>query len=464
MSGYDYRRMLDTIRKLSRRNNKITLYKFINKIHPSQMVNIYRHLHPNERINIFNYILRMDGAGQFVKELDETLKKELFSLIEKDKISTILSKMNLEDIAEVLQDLNPELTSKVEKMLNEKKLSKVEEVLKYEDESAGRIMTHEYMAFDSKQTVKESRERFRLDGENIEMPFYIYVVDIKTNEMLGITSLRQLLISDEMKTLSEIMEKDFIYVGPDEDQEVVAKIISEYNYLALPVLNDNNKLVGIITVDDVIDVIREEATEDMFKLAGAGDDEDILLKSVRENAFTRFPWLMASWVGGVLALFIISYFESMMIEQVILASFIPVIIGMGGNIGTQTSTIIVRGIATGHVNVDAFYKVIFKEIKVGALLGVIYGSLLGILGSLLPKLVQVSFFKFQIELSSLQLGLTVSLSIFFSMLIACVVASIMPVVLFKIGKDPAISTGPFVTTSIDILGIIMYFTIASILI
>ena len=172
-------------------------------------------------------------------------------------------------------------------------------------------MSHEFMAFGSDLTVKKARDRFKEYGEDVEMPFYIYVIDKETNQMVGITSLRQLLLSSEKKLLKDIMEKDFIFVKPDDDREKVANEMAEYNYLALPVLDSQNKLVGIVTVDDIIDVIREEATEDILKMAGAGDDEDILLKPVIENAKTRFPWLMASWIGGIFALLIISFLKKL---------------------------------------------------------------------------------------------------------------------------------------------------------
>ena len=229
MFGFDNRRMLDTIRRLHRRKNKITLYKFINKIHPSQMVNVYRHLHPTERTSIFQYIIRMDGVGEFIKELDNSLIKDLLHSIDDIQIKTILNKMNSEDIAELIQELNPNEAFKVEKLLNQKERSEIKEVLQYDDESAGRMMTHEFMAFDSQLTVKQSRNRFKQDAENIEMPFYIYVIDFETNKMIGITSLRQLLLNSDDKTLYDIMEKDFIYVKPTDDQEIVAQTMSEYN-------------------------------------------------------------------------------------------------------------------------------------------------------------------------------------------------------------------------------------------
>ena len=281
------------------------------------------------------------------------------------------------------------------------------------------------------------------------MPFYIYVVNSK-DKMVGVLSLRQLLLNKPNIKLDSIMERDFIYVEPEDDQEVVADMVTQYNYLALPVLNTTGKLVGIVTVDDVIDVIREEATEDMMKMAGAGEDEDILLKSTLQNVRTHFPWLMASWIGGVSALWIIGAFESLLHQTVALAAFIPIIMGMGGNIGTQTSTIIVQGIATGHVNLHEVSKVIFKEIRIGMILGLVYGLFLGVLVN----------FHFVDYHSPLMLGIIVGTSIFTSMSIACLVASVFPVLLEKLKIDPAISTGPFVITFIDIIGVASYFLIA----
>ena len=172
-------------------------------------------------------------------------------------------------------------------------------------------MSHEYMAFDENISVEKAIKQFQEYGEDIDMPFYIYVVNSK-DKMVGVLSLWQLLLNKPNIKLDSIMERDFIYVGPEEDQEVVVDMVTQYNYLALPVLDVTGKLVGIVTVDDVIDIIREEATEDMMKMAGAGEDEDILLKSTLQNARTRFSWLMASLIGGVSALWIIGAFESLL--------------------------------------------------------------------------------------------------------------------------------------------------------
>ena len=182
--------ILDTIRKLYRRNSKVTLYKVINKMHPSQMANIYRYLNESERENIFKYILRMEGIGEFIKELDETLTKDIFESLSRDEITIILKHMTTEDIAELVDDLDDNISDKIQNLLDQEELVEIKEVLKYDDESAGRIMSHEFMAFDSDLTVQETINRFQEYGEEIEMPFYLYITD-KTQRMIGVLSLRQ---------------------------------------------------------------------------------------------------------------------------------------------------------------------------------------------------------------------------------------------------------------------------------
>jgi magnesium transporter len=236
-------------------------------------------------------------------------------------------------------------------------------------------------------------------------------------------------------------------VTTDTDQEEVAHIVSQYNLLAVPVVDATFKLVGIVTVDDIIDVLREEATEDFLQMAGAGKEQEILLKPLHQKIMLRAPWLFASWVGGVGAMFIINAFQGELQRVLALASFIPIIAGMGGNIATQSSTIIVRGLATGRVNMNQFLQVIGKEFAVGIVLGTVFGLLLGLL----------AFFKYT---SPLYLGLVVGLSVSIVMTMAATVGTLVPMVLKKFNVDAAVATGPFITTTIDVLGVSLYFTIA----
>ena len=258
-----------------------------------------------------------------------------------------------------------------------------------------------------------------------------------------------MLLASSNTKLKSLMKQEFIRVSHYDDQENVANIIAQYNYLTIPVINDNI-LIGIITVNDVVDIIREEASEDILKMAGAGEDREILLKSVWEGAKIRFPRLLASWFGGVLAITIIVSFETLLSNTIALTSFIPIILGMNGNMGNQTSTIIIRGISTERVNLNEVSKVVYKEISIGLLLGCIYGVFIGLLSSLL-------FFNYT---NPFLLSVTVSISIFSAMVIACNLGSLSLILIEKLRFYPAISTDPFVTTSVDVFGVLIYFLVA----
>ena len=280
----------------------------------------------------------------------------------------------------------------------------------------------------------------------MEMSFYLYITH-SDGQLAGVISLRELLLHPPYRQLKNIMNTNVTSVTTDTNQDEVAHVISQYNILAVPVVDSGYKLVGIVTVDDIIDVIREEASEDFLRMAGVGKDTEILLKTSFANAMTRAPWLFASWIGGIMAMLIITLFSSELQKVLALAAFIPIINGMGGNIATQSSTIIIRGIATGRVNMQEFAKVVFKEMRVGLLLGSVYGMFLGILAFF-----GYSQFKY--------LGLVVGIAIFFVMTMAATVGSFVPLLLKRLNFDAAIATGPFVTTSIDILGVLVYFLIA----
>jgi magnesium transporter len=232
------------------------------------------------------------------------------------------------------------------------------------------------------------------------------------------------------------------------DQEEVAKVVARYNILAVPVVDDNNVLLGIVTVDDVIDIIREEATEDILRMAGAGD-ELVETQSILRSTRTRLPWLFASWIGGIVAFFIIDRFEGVLNKLVYLAAFIPIIMGMGGSVGNQSATIVVRGLAMGRFNAKQIVPVVLKELCIGGLLGFFYGLLLGI----------VAQYRYDVW----QLGTVVGFSILCSMITAATVGSCVPLVLARVKIDPAVATGSFVSTSIDILSVLIYFQIATML-
>jgi magnesium transporter len=242
------------------------------------------------------------------------------------------------------------------------------------------------------------------------------------------------------------MTTDVYSAQIDMDQEEVAKIVARYDILAVPVVDETNRLVGIVTVDDVIDIFRQEATEDILKMAGVGE-EFVETKSVLKSTRIRLPWLFASCIGGMIAFFIISHFEDSLSRYAYLAAFIPVIMGMGGNIGTQSSTIVVRGLATGRINIRDIWMVVLKELTVGCILGLVYGILIGAVA--------------QIRYSTEAFAASVGLAVISSMAIAALVGSLVPMAFAKINIDPAVATGPFVTTAMDIISVSFYFIIAT---
>ncbi len=246
--------------------------------------------------------------------------------------------------------------------------------------------------------------------------------------------------------LSSIMETDVIAVSMETDQEEVAQIVSRYNIMAVPVVDHDGIMLGIVTVDDVVDIIREEATEDSLQMVGAGKDREILLKPIMQNVVTRLPWLAASWIGGILAMTVISSFQVELAKVIVLAGFIPVITGMGGNIGTQSSTLTIRGLATGRINVNQAGQFIFKQLGVGLMLGGIFGILLGLLAW--------GFY------GTSTLGAVVALAIMSSMFISTLLGTFVPITLSRLDVDPAVATGPFVTTTTDVLGVLIYFMLA----
>ena len=448
MFNHEITILRDTYRRLLRRNAKINLIKITGKTHPADLAEVFRHFSTEEQIEIFSLMKENEHAAEFLVELDDALVIELLENESYERIAAIIEKAPTNDQSGILNILEDEKAQSIIELLNAEEQEEIAEIMGYPDDSAGTLMNTEVFTLHESITAGEAIKTLQ-DQEGAEMVFYLYITD-DDDRLVGVISLRALTTTPSSTKLKDIMIKNIHSIRPETDQEDVAKIVAQYNFLAVPVLDSDSKLLGIVTVDDVVDVIREEATEDFLRMAGAGRDREILLKSSWENAKARLPWLFASWIGGIGAASIIGAFENILANIVALAAFIPVILGMGGNIATQSSTIIVRGMATGRVNIGGEIKLIFKEIKVGLILGSLYGILLGV------------FAKFTFTSAPDNLGFVVGLSICASMVVAATVGTIIPLILRKLDIDPAIATGPFVTTSIDILGVLFYFLIASV--
>ncbi len=439
--------LLDTIRRLNRRNAVDRLMKLLNKTHPADIAWVFRHLTSVERTHVFNIIAQTSMVGEFLSELDQAIMLELVENLTPKFMVAVIKEMPSDDAADLLEPLPEEVAGEIRKLMGKEEREEVEELMQYHPETAGGLMSPDFMSLDGEFSVGDAIHKVQERSEEMEMSFYLYITHGDEGQLAGVLSLRELLTHPPYRQLKNIMNPNVISVSTETDQEETAHIVSQYNILAVPVVDASYNLVGIVTVDDIIDVIREEATEDFLQMAGAGKDREILLKSTVSNAVTRAPWLFASWIGGLFAAIVISQFEHELQKVLVLAAFIPIVMGMGGNIGTQSSTIVVRGIATGRINMQELSKVVFKEMRVGLLLGSFYGLILGVF----------TFFTYN---EPIQLGLVVGFSVFFAMAVAATVGTFVPLILKKLDIDAAVATGPFVTTSIDIFGVIAYFLIA----
>jgi magnesium transporter len=436
-----------TIQRLLRRRADDNLTKILRKTHPADVALLMRGFANSDQKTIFNLCPTFNHKAKVLEELDEALIENMLIDESSINISKMFLYLDTNDQAAIIGMFPEEKQKEILQKIEVEDLEDVEEIMSYPDDSAGSIMTKETFTLNQNTSVRDSLKQLQAFPENDKI-FYVYVLDDK-EKLMGVLSLRTLATSKNTNKLKDIMITDIHAAKSETDQEEVATTVAQYNYLALPVVNRENKFLGIVTIDDVVDIIREEASEDFLQMAGVGKDREILLKSPIENAQSRAPWIFASLIGGICAASIISYFDHLLKEMIVLASFIPVIIGIGGNIGTQSSTIIVRGLATGRVDVANTVPLIIKEIAVGGILGALYGLLVGFASELITGN----------ELENL--GLVVGLSIACSMTIATAVGASVPIILQKLNFDPAISTGPFVTTAIDILGVALYFIIAS---
>ena len=308
-------------------------------------------------------------------------------------------------------------------------------------------MTTDFLVLPKTLSAQNAIQEVRKAAEK-EMVFYLYVTD-EEGRLSGVLSLRQLVTAPDYTPLEKIMTQDVVKVNVTDDQEEVARMVSRYNLLAIPVVDHSNLLIGIITVDDVIDVIREEATEDMLRMAGTSGEE-ISYSSVWKNARARLPWLFASLIGGLIAMNVIGAFSSGFSNHIlvfaILATFIPVVNGMGGNVGTQSLSIIVRGLATGRVDGKSILREVFRELRVGLLLGVTYGVLLALAGFIFT--------------GDKKVGMVAGIAMCVNMTLASVLGTFLPLIAAKFKVDPAVASGPFIATSIDVVGATIFFLIS----
>nr|WP_319490861.1 magnesium transporter [uncultured Desulfobacter sp.] len=441
----------NSITRLLRRGANKQLLNIIKKTHMADLSIIFEHLTPLNQEKLFNLLDNPDDIGLLFSHLSEKTFVEFVKIVNFDKLVTVFDHMASDDAAELLGCLDEELSDKILSKMKKEESYNVEQIMSYDEDTAGSLMVKDYVALEEDVKAKEVIEALQNKYLDVEMPFYIYVID-DYGKLVGVSSLRQLVVESPDKPLKDFMSTDLVSVKPYTDRDVVARLVSRYDFLAIPVVDDDNRIIGIVTVDDVIDILHESATEDMLKMAGVGEDY-VETQSILKGTRIRLPWLFASCCGGIANFFIIGRFESTLTQLTGLAAFIPIIMGMGGNIGTQSATIVVRGIATGRVNIRDFAKVISRELGVGFILGMTYGGLIATVAKL----------SFMAEPFSWALSVVVGGSILSSMTVAALVGTSVPMIFQRLNIDPAVATGPFVTTTMDLISVYCYFTITRLL-
>lgn len=443
---------IKSIKEIVLKGDVDSLPSILEHFPPLDMADVWDDFSSDERLILFN-LLDFDNKLEIFENLPFEQQKEIIDEINSNRLAKLLNEMASDERADLFEHLPESDVQKLFLLMKEKEVEDVKDLMEYEEHTAGGVMTTEFVALKPGMTARESLIKLQesVNSKEVRNIYALYQVD-EEDVVTGGISLQRLIASrpeDKIEDLARPVENFMVNV--DMDQEDVAQIFKHYDLLAAPVIDHNGRLLGIITVDDILDVVYQEATEDIAKMAGT-ESEELLSKSVFKIFKIRWPWLFASWLGGLVALAVIGAFEETLMRAVAVASFIPVIMGMGGNIGVQSSIIVVRGLALGHVDLDEVWGTVLKEIKVGLALGLSYGALLGI----------VAHMKYSSTAGELGLiGVVAGGGICLSMTIAATLGAILPVIFKKMNIDPAVATGPMVTTAVDVIGLSVYFVLAT---
>jgi magnesium transporter len=439
--------VLDSVKRLLRIGATANLLNLLQKQHPADLAQIFTELQDKEREAAFTVLADRNGrlAMEAVSELGPEAGAPLVATRPAEEIAKLAQDIPSDDAAALIDHLPEELSAAVLHLMRPKESGVVENLLEYAERTAGRIMNPNVFALNEDITVGEAITEIQ-SSRDVEMVFYLYVVDERTH-LVGVVSLRRLLLVSPETPLKRIMTADIVSARVDVDQEEVARQVAAYNLLAIPVVDAENKLVGIITVDDVIDVIKDEATEDIYRLAGVSGDERAFTPA-GESLRKRLPWLGINLVTAFLAAAVVGLFEGTIDLFPVLAVFMPIVAGMGGNAGTQTLTVIVRGIALGELAWSNSRKALVKETLVGLGNGVVLGA--------------VAAAVVWIVRGNPTLGLVLGMAMIINMFVAAAAGTLVPLGLRAANVDPALASSVFITTMTDVFGFFSFLGLATV--
>lgn len=416
------------------------------ELHPYDQASFFKELDEEHREKIYHYLSPEEMATLFENlEIDDDEYKDVLAEMNPNYAADMISKMYVDDAVDVLNELEKDQAVSYLTIMDEEAAQEIKDLLHYEEYTAGSIMTTDFVSISANQTVRSAMYILKNEAPKAETIYYIYVLD-EQKRLLGVISLRDLIVNDDDTMIADITNDRIVSVSVGEDQEEVARKIKDYNFLALPVVDFQNHLLGIITVDDVMDVMEEEASDDYSKLA-AVSDMDTIDRNPLSAARKRLPWLIILLFLGMMTASLIGRFEETLNKVAILAVFIPLIAGMAGNTGTQALAVAVRGIATGDLEKENKWKLIVREAGTGLITGAICGILVSII---------IFIWK-----GNIFLGILVGISILCTLIVATLAGALIPLIMHKFKIDPAVASGPFITTINDLISILIYFGMAT---
>ncbi|MBA7484447.1 MAG: magnesium transporter [Spirochaeta sp.] len=416
----------------------------------SELIELWDSLNEEEELKIFTS-LTTEQKVDLITSLTLSKQEALITSLTGEHLKILLAEMDPDDLTDFIQSVSPEVREAVWNVLGEEAKRETQFLLRFDEDDAAGLMTPRYLALRSSLTVAQALTWVRKSAASIETIYYIYILD-QLQRLMGVVSLRDILAADNEEFIENIMVKNVTSVFDDTDQEEAAVILETYDFLALPVVDHYHRLLGIITFDDIIDVIREEQTEDIYKMGAMGGSTDPYLESsIFALVKKRIPWLIILLMAATITTNVIAHYQAVLQTAVVLAFFIPIVTGTGGNSGTQSATLMIRGLATGEIRFRDLGRILSKEILVGTTIGLTLGLL---------TIGRSMFFPPYISLNE---ATAVGLAMTFVVIVATLVGTIAPIIIERLGKDPAVMAGPLMATIIDVSGLTIYFETAKLL-
>ncbi len=440
----------EILQLLADRNFSV-LKPLLAKMNATDLAEVFNEIREDGDLPVLFRILPKDLAAETFVEMDADVKETLIHRLNDKELRAVMDELFLDDTVDIVEEMPASVVKRVLAQSDNQTRAYINEILKYPKDSAGSIMTIEFVALQPTMTVEEAFERIRKTAIDKETIYTCYVID-PTNKLLGLVTAKDLMLADKRLTIGEIMNENIIYAHTEDDKEEVARTFSDYGFLALPIVDRETRLVGIVTVDDAMEVLQEENTEDIAKMAAVTPiDKPYLKTGVWRICINRLPWLLLLLLSSTFSGLIISANEStlnMPVYGIVLTACMPMLMGTGGNAGSQASAMIIRGLAVGEVKFSDFWRVVWKEIRVSVLLGAIlavacFGKVM-----LIDKLYLVD--------DGTLVGFVICFSMFVTVLIAKLIGSMLPLLAKKCRLDPAVVASPFITTIVDVLSLTVY--------